>query len=325
MKTLRTIPLTLIAAGVLAACSSMPARNDLLETARANYAEAQSSSQVTTLAAGELRQAGDSLDKANGAWRDGDSTARIDHLAYVAKQQVAIAGETAARKAAELDVARAGTERDAIRLAARTRQVASAQQDAANAQRSAETAQRNAVDAQRSAEDARQLALRDRMAADQALVYAQAARQQTLDAETRSRQLESQLRDLEAKKTDRGMVITLGDVLFDTNQAQLRSGGVRSVQKLADFIKQYPQRTVMIEGFTDGIGGNAANQDLSERRADAVRVALVGMGIGGQRITSRGYGESYPVASNDTAAGRQQNRRVEMVVSDEDGKAIAPR
>lgn len=311
MKTLRTIPLTLIAAGVLAACSSMPARNDLLETARANYAEAQASSQVTTLAPSELRQAGDSLDKANGAWRDGDSTARVDHLAYLAKQQVAIAGETASRKAAELDVARAGTERDAIRLAARTREVASAQ--------------RNALDAQRSAEDARQLAGRDRMAADQALVYAQAARQQTLDAETRTRLLEAQLRDLEAKKTDRGMVITLGDVLFDTNQAQLRSGGVRSVQKLADFIKQYPQRTVMIEGFTDGIGGNTANQDLSERRADAVRVALEGMGIGGQRITSRGYGESYPVASNDTAAGRQQNRRVEMVVSDEDGKAIAPR
>ena len=318
MKNLRILPLTLVAAGALAACSSMPAKNDLLEEARASYGDAQSSSQVTRLAALELREAGASLDKANGAWRDGDSTARIEHLAYLAKQQVAIARETATQKAAELDVAAASKERDAIRLAARTR-------EAESAQRSAEDALKKAASAQRGAEDARQLAAREKAAADEALANAQAARQQALDAEGRARQLQAQLRDLEAKKTDRGMVITLGDVLFDTNEAQLRSGGVRSLQKLADFMKQYPQRSVAIEGFTDGVGSDAANQGLSERRAEAVRLALVGMGVEGQRVTSRGYGETYPVATNETAAGRQLNRRVEMVVSDEDGKAVAPR
>ena len=129
---------------------------------------------------------------------------------------------------------------------------------------------------------------------------------------------------MEAKKTDRGMVVTLGDVLFDTNEAQLKSGGMRNVQKLADFFRQYPQRNVMIEGFTDSTGSDGHNQQLSDRRADSVRTALLGMGMDSQRITWRGYGESFPVAGNDTAAGRQMNRRVEVVVSDDNGK-IAPR
>jgi outer membrane protein OmpA-like peptidoglycan-associated protein len=165
----------------------------------------------------------------------------------------------------------------------------------------------------------------ERQEADAAIANAQASRQQALDAEGRSRQLEAQLRDMEAKKTERGLVITLGDVLFDTNQAQLRSGGMRSVQKLADFFSQYPQRRVLIEGYTDSIGSDASNQDLSVRRADSVRTALVGMGVSAGRITSRGYGESHPVADNGSAAGRQLNRRVEMIVSDEEGRAIAPR
>ena len=99
---------------------------------------------------------------------------------------------------------------------------------------------------------------------------------------------------------------------------------MRNVQKLADFFKQYPQRKVMIEGFTDSTGSDTRNQELSDQRAYSVRTALLGMGIGADRITSRGYGESYPVAGNDTAAGRQLNRRVEIIVSDDSGN-IAPR
>jgi outer membrane protein OmpA-like peptidoglycan-associated protein len=113
-------------------------------------------------------------------------------------------------------------------------------------------------------------------------------------------------------------------VLFDTNQAQLKPGGMRNVLKLANFFKEYPQRTVLIEGFTDSTGSAGSNQDLSERRAGSVRTALLDMGISKDRMTSRGYGESYPAAGNDTATGRQLNRRVEVVVSDESGK-IAPR
>ncbi len=137
-------------------------------------------------------------------------------------------------------------------------------------------------------------------------------------------QQEMQLKELNAKKTERGLVITLGDVLFSTNKAQLKSGGMRNVQKLADFLKQYPQRKVLVEGFTDSTGSDSLNQELSERRANAVRTALVDMGISSDRINTRGYGKAFPIADNDTAASRQLNRRVEIILSDDNGN-IAPR
>ena len=324
MNNHRFLPMTLIAVAVLAGCNSLPASNSLLDQARNEYSNAQASPQVTSLAAGELKQASDSLDKANNAWTKRENSALVDHLAYVAKQQVAIAQETASEKAAQLAVANASSERDRVRLDARTREADAAQRSAEDSKRQSEAAQRSAEASQRSAEASQRQAVTERQAANDAQLNAQAARQQTQDAESRSRQLEAQLKEMEAKKTDRGMVITLGDMLFDTNRAQLKSGGMRNVQKLADFFKQYPQRKVMIEGFTDSTGSDTRNQELSDQRAYSVRTALLGMGIGADRITSRGYGESYPVAGNDTAAGRQLNRRVEIIVSDDSGN-IAPR
>lgn len=319
MKNHRFLSVALIAVAVLAGCSTLPANDSLLAQARNDYSNAQANPQVTSLAAGELKQASDSLDKANNASSKGERSALVDHLAYVAKQQVAIAQETARQKAAELAVASASAERDRVRLDARTREAESAQRSAEAAQRSAEAAQRQSEVSQRSAEAAQRQAAAERQAANEAELTAQAARQKAQDAESRSRQLEAQLKDMEAKKTDRGMVITLGDVLFDTNQAQLKSGAMRNLQKLADFFKQYPQRKVMIEGFTDSTGSSSRNQELSDKRAYSVRTALLDMGIGADRITSRGYGESYPVAGNDTAAGRQLNRRVEIIISDDSG------
>ena len=345
MKTTRLLPLTLIAAAVLAGCSSLPANNSLLEEARADYSSAQANPKVTALAPGELSQAGTSLDRANSAWSKDESKTRVDNLAYVAKQQVAIARETADQKAAELAVTNAAAERDAVRLQARTREAEAAQRNAQYSRLQAEASQRqseasqrqsdasrrsaeqsrlDSEAAQRGAEASQRQAIAEREAANVALLNAQDARAQTEEAQRRSLQLEAQLRDMEARKTDRGMVVTLGDVLFDTNEAQLKSGGMRNVQKLADFFRQYPQRNVMIEGFTDSTGSDGHNQQLSDRRADSVRTALLGMGMDSQRITWRGYGESFPVAGNDTAAGRQMNRRVEVVVSDDNGK-IAPR
>ena len=345
MTNYRILPLTLIAAAVLAGCSSLPANNSLLDEARADYGNAQASPKVTSLAAGELKQAGNTLDRANAAWSKDEDEKLVNHLAYVTKQEVAIARETADQKAAELSMTTAAAQRDAVRLEARTREAESAQRDAQYSQRQAEASQRSAElsrresdasqrsaelsrresDAARmNAEAAQRQAGAERQAANVALLNAQDARQQTEEAQRRSRQLEAQLVAMEARKTDRGMVVTLGDVLFDTDEAQLKAGGVRNVQKLADFFKEYPQRNVMIEGFTDSTGSNDHNQRLSDRRADSVRTALLGMGMNSERITWRGYGESYPVAGNDTAAGRQLNRRVELVVSDDNGK-IAPR
>ena len=135
------------------------------------------------------------------------------------------------------------------------------------------------------------------------------------------------MKDMNAKKTDRGMVVTVGDVLFDTNQSQLKPGGLRNMEKVVGFLKQYPMRKVLIEGFTDSSGSDSLNQQLSDRRADAVRSALVDSGVSGERIRTQGLGEAYPVASNDSAGGRQMNRRVEIVLSDDSGQiasALSP-
>lgn len=131
--------------------------------------------------------------------------------------------------------------------------------------------------------------------------------------------LRRKLAAMEAEKTERGMVLTLGDVLFDLNESDLKPGGIQVVEELARFMKDYPERTVLIEGYTDSTGSKAYNQQLSEARARSVKQALVARGISASRIMIKGYGEQYPVASNETGAGRQLNRRVEIVISDAQG------
>jgi outer membrane protein OmpA-like peptidoglycan-associated protein len=136
-------------------------------------------------------------------------------------------------------------------------------------------------------------------------------------AQTKSQELAAALAELQASKTDRGLVVTLGDVLFTTGRADLKSGSRQTLDKLTAFLNSYPKRNVQIDGFTDNVGGDDYNQSLSERRADSVRDALTHMGIANDRILTRGRGKSSPVGDNDTAAGRQQNRRVEVLILDE--------
>ena len=150
------------------------------------------------------------------------------------------------------------------------------------------------------------------------------AQRETQSAQADASNLMQQLSDLKAKNTERGIVITLGDVLFAIDQSELTANGVNTVQKLASVLQKNPQRKVLIEGFTDNTGATAYNQALSLRRANAVSGALQQLGITRDRIGSQGYGESFPVASNATSQDRQLNRRVEIVLSDENGK-INPR
>lgn len=155
--------------------------------------------------------------------------------------------------------------------------------------------------------------------AEQAERRAQKALQQAREERQKAQELSEQLNNLKAKSTERGMVLTLGDVLFDFDKASLKPGGFRVVDRLSNFLKEYKDRNIRIEGFTDSVGGEEYNRNLSRRRAVSVRDALLDQGISNQRISIRGYGEQYPVASNSTEAGRQQNRRVEVIISDKSG------
>ncbi len=139
------------------------------------------------------------------------------------------------------------------------------------------------------------------------------------EANARLSEALTQLRSLVAeitniRETSRGLVISLSDVLFDVNSSTLRGGAASNVQKISQILNQYPDYKISVEGHTDSQGSDAYNQQLSQRRAASVLEALVAGGVPADRITSQGFGESQPVASNDAAAGRQQNRRVEVIV-----------
>jgi outer membrane protein OmpA-like peptidoglycan-associated protein len=141
------------------------------------------------------------------------------------------------------------------------------------------------------------------------------AREATADVREENAELQRQIDALQARPTDRGLVLTLGDVLFESGRAELKPGAASNLGQLVAFLEKYPSRTVAIEGHTDSVGGDDYNLGLSQRRADSVRSHLVSRGVDAARITSMGAGESTPVADNDTAAGRQQNRRVEVIIS----------
>jgi len=141
----------------------------------------------------------------------------------------------------------------------------------------------------------------------------------------RAQELEQQVTDLQTEDTERGLVLTLGSVLFETDKAALQTGSRRTVQKVAEFLNQYPERKILIEGFTDSRGSDDYNRHLSEDRAQSVKELLVTNGVDASRIEVEGYGEEYPVASNDNAAGRQQNRRVEIVISKQNGADVTDR
>lgn len=133
-------------------------------------------------------------------------------------------------------------------------------------------------------------------------------------------QLRQQLSDLKARQTERGIQLTLSNVLFKTDSATLVPGATGNLDRLADVLKQHPDLNVEIDGYTDSTGNPDYNMDLSQRRADAVRSALVSRGIDPSRIVARGYGENAPVATNDTPQGRQLNRRVEVVLTETGGQ-----
>lgn len=132
--------------------------------------------------------------------------------------------------------------------------------------------------------------------------------------DVRTQQLKA-LQALKAQKTQRGEVVTFGDVLFDTGKADLKYGSQRNFEQLAQYLTANPERKVRIEGFTDDVGGDDFNQRLSERRADAVGFALKQMGISADRLITQGYGKQFPIADNANARSRQLNRRVEVIIS----------
>lgn len=288
------VPLLIVMIG----CGGPPANNPLLNDAREKYEAAHNDASIVRLAPVELKEAEEALEMSTKLWEAKADKTEVDHYAYIAERKTVIARETALLKAAQQEISRGETERQQVMLDVRR----------AEAQRSEQRATNALEDAQR-----------ERAAATEARAGAETARLSAEESRLRAEELAKKVSELEARPTDRGLVLTLGDVLFDFGQATLKPGGMQTVNQLGDFLNEYPARHILIEGFTDNIGSEAFNEALSTRRAENVKNALTNKGVRSDRIRIKGYGIQYPVANNATEEGRRQNRRVEVVISDQDG------
>ncbi|WP_290649274.1 OmpA family protein [Aquisalimonas sp.] len=210
-----------------------------------------------------------------------------EHRVYMADRKVEIASARATTLHAEAQRERLSAERGEARLAARTSEVARARDDARSA--------RGEADAARASEMS-------------------SAAASAVEAQRLAGEMQQQIDDLQAEVTDRGLVLTLGDVLFATGSSDLQHGTNANLDKLVSFLNDHPQRNVLVEGHTDNVGGKELNQALSLRRAETVRNYLTGKGIESERLTAEGIGMDRPIADNNTPTGRQQNRRVEIVI-----------
>lgn len=291
---------TLIASAVLAslwlgACASPPVAPPALVDARSAVRSAELDPAVLAQAPLEMKKASDSLARADALLAKGQPEPEVSSAAHVAQQQARAAVAIAHAKGNDLAVGTAQVERERARADGRSA-------DADRAQAQASTARGQAAVAEQRAAGAEQ--------------QASAARANAADSQQQAAQLQQRLNDLQAKPTDRGMLVTLGDVLFEFDRAEIKPSAQGSLRKLADFLQQYPSRHILIEGYTDSRGSAAYNETLSRRRAEAVDSALNALGVAAQRVETAGYGEAYPVASNDSDTNRALNRRVEVYIAD---------
>ena len=282
---------------LLVACATVP---PALERARENYQQIQRDPEISARAPVASYEASQALRRTEQAWDETGNDEEVTHLAYLTNRRVEIARETAQQKAAEAEAQQLKQEREKVLLETRTREADRAKQLAESQARQVQLAQQEAQARARETQDAQQKA---QAAAD------------------RAKELEKRFAELKAKQTERGFELTLNDVLFEFDKANLKPGSARSLTSVAEFLRENPQRKITIEGYTDNLGSDAYNLQLSQRRADSVRDFLVQNGISADRITARGLGEEYPVASNETQAGRQENRRVQIIIVNDNGRS----
>ena len=294
-RVMRTVHIVtvFIALTLLSACAQTPVENAQLDRARASFESISADSVVNRYSKEELNIARASLASAERAWLDNADTVDVDHRAYITLSNIETARTLANVRSKEEEIA-------GLTLN---------QRDTVVRLRSAEAAAANSA-AQRAQSEAA------RLKAEAAQLKAEAA--------ARENQLQAQLdelnelKELQARSTDRGMVLTLGDLLFDVGKSTLKLGSIGDIDQIATFMLNHPDRAVIIEGHTDNTGDEDFNRELSLNRAKAIGGALEARGVDFGQIETRGVGEDAPVASNDTAVGRQLNRRVEIIFPNED-------
>jgi len=355
ISNLKTTLIAAAVASILAACSSTPPMKPAgAAEARARLTQLQSDPNLATRAPLAIQAADTAVTLAEQPETDQQliayriyiadrkvDTARADAETRFAEDQRAVLSAQRERarldaRTREVDMARnqaavaraeeadqrvaadaAQNEANAANLAAAnsSQQAMDARNQADSANQAAANSNQQALDAQSQTNSANLAAANSNQQALDAQSQANSANLAAADSQLQAEQLQQRIAALQARPTARGLVVTLGNVLFSTGGSALNEGGSDSLNRLVVFLDQYPERTASIEGYTDSTGNAENNQALSRRRADAVMSYLIGQGVRSDRLTASGRGDSSPVASNDSASGRQQNRRVEVIIN----------
>jgi outer membrane protein OmpA-like peptidoglycan-associated protein len=300
----RNILITTAVGALLAGCASTPRRSSELEQARNAVETLSSQPQLMEAAQPDLRAARADLSRAENALKNGAPMEDVNQLAYLSLRHAQAGDARVDAARSQEQVARSTEERQRILLDAQKRQALAAQEQAQSAQQQAQNAQQQVQAAQSEAQ--------------QAHMQAQMAQQQLASERQQLKQMQDE--KLGAHQTDQGMVLSLSNVLFSTGKSTLQPGAHLVLDRLASYLKDHPKQRVLIEGNTDSTGSADYNEKLSATRARAVAQGLELRGVPDNQYQTIGLGEAYPVASNDTSAGRQQNRRVDVVFSNGSGK-----
>jgi len=311
---------------LLTACTTAPKKDLALEQVRSQLEALQSDPELAGYAPLALGEADRALRQAEAATGE---TQRI-HLIYMADRRIQIARAVAQREQLEQEFNHLGTERsellvrasqmeaDQARMEAeRARMMSQATaEDAQRAREEAMQAQQREVESERTARQAIEEAEQAKALAASSATAAQLARREADLALEQADTLRRQLENLQLRQTESGVVVTLGDVLFESGQTELREDALASLVEVVDLLQSEPDKSIRIEGHTDSVGEATTNIEISQKRADAVFEALVSLGVDASRVTTQGMGEDFPIASNETDEGRAQNRRVDVILLD---------
>ena len=323
----RVLVVSLLAGFSLAACSTSPKQDLALEQVRSQLEELKSDPVLANYAPSALGEAERALRNAETA--TGDDTQRI-HLIYMADRRIQIARAVAQKEQLNTELKTLETEHS--RMLVRASQLEANQaraeadralmmsqataEDADRARSLAEEARLREADSAKTAQQAREEADQAKALAASSATAAELARKEANLASEQAQTLRRQLENLQLRQTESGVVVTLGDVLFESGQAELKSEAETSLVEVVDLLQSEPTKQIRIEGHTDAVGDAATNLTLSQRRADAVRESLVALGVDAARITAIGMGEDFPIATNESEEGRSKNRRVDVILLD---------
>lgn len=326
-RRVKGISLALVMAAGISACTTAPKQNLALERVRTQLDDLKENEGLAGYAPLALAEAERALRQAETA--TGDETQRI-HLVYMADRRVQIARAVAQREQLKTELQQLNDDRTAMLLKAsqleaelarleaeRARVMSQArEEDARRAREEALEAQQREAASVREAEQAIEEAQQARALAASSVTEAQLARREADLALEQANTLRRQLENLQLRQTESGVVVTLGDVLFQSGETQLREEAMASLVEVVDLLQSEPDKEIRIEGHTDSTGDSETNLEISEKRANAVLDALVSLGVDPARFTTAGMGEDFPIASNETDEGRSQNRRVDVILLD---------